>query len=298
MFDASMNNFENVDFNYANWTKWSKQLNNFIVAQGIGEDNDIRRKAVLLHYAGNKVNEIYDTLAADTDTYKQTVDKVSEYLKPCKNIAFDRNNFRSIVQHENESMKDYVIRLRQAGNCCAFDDYSLEQAIIEQIVSKCTSPSLRKKLLELGSGKTLTLDIVSEAASIREQTERQLSEMTVESHYQQDSINLASTSSRRGHPTVNQRHLNRVSRPQSKKVATPENHPYPPIQKMRVPAVDTLSTRIGMTVQQLDKPATLAERLTITAACADQRMRDASLTKESTSSRTTAKLSSPAACVT
>ena len=147
-----MNSFENMELNYLNWTKWVKQVNNFICAQGIDTtQSNARCKAILLHYAGTKINEIFDTLSEDGDDYQVTIDKISAYLKPRKNVAFDRYNFREIAQNQGELMKDYIIRLRLAGATCEFNEYSLDEAIIEQVLSKCNSLALRKSLLDLGS---------------------------------------------------------------------------------------------------------------------------------------------------
>ena len=121
-----MNSFENLELNYLNWTKWVKQVNNFICAQGIDTtQSNARCKAILLHYAGTKINEIFDTLSEDGDDYQVTIDKISAYLKPRKNVAFDRYNFREIAQNQGELMKDYIIRLRLAGATCELSRFRL-----------------------------------------------------------------------------------------------------------------------------------------------------------------------------
>ena len=208
-----MNSFENLELNYLNWTKWVKQVNNFICAQGIDiTQSNARCKAILLHYAGTKINEIFDTLSEDGDDHQVTIDKISAYLKPRKNVAFDRYNFREIAQNQGELMKDYIIRLRLAGATCEFNEYSLDEAIIEQVLSKCNSLALRKSLLDLGSGKKLTIDSVSDTAAIREQTEKQLSKMSSDrqapdtddsAYYGGPPPNRSSTST--------QKHLSRVT---------------------------------------------------------------------------------------
>ena len=49
------------------WTKWLQRFDNYITAMNI--NGDARQKALLLHLAGERVHDIYDTLAANQDTF-------------------------------------------------------------------------------------------------------------------------------------------------------------------------------------------------------------------------------------
>ena len=161
----------------SSWKKWIRDIQNFLVASGIEDDK--RKKATLLHHAGSEINDIFDTLCKEdgSDTFKETVDKITNHLEPKKNTAFNRYSFRSMKQQEGENMKSYVIRLKEASLKCEFDQYSAEEAIIEQIVVNCLSDTLRKKILEAGSGKNITLDTVLNAANVEEETQVQMSEL-------------------------------------------------------------------------------------------------------------------------
>ena len=43
------------------WQKWTERFENLMVAMDVS--NAARKKAVLLHYAGERVHEIFDTLS-------------------------------------------------------------------------------------------------------------------------------------------------------------------------------------------------------------------------------------------
>ena len=65
-----------------------------------------RKKALLLHYAGNEVFKIYETLnlAADESNYDTTKKALEDYFNPKKNKEFKRYEFRNIKQGQNETM--------------------------------------------------------------------------------------------------------------------------------------------------------------------------------------------------
>ena len=159
------------------WKKWTRGIRNFLTATGI--TNDARKKATLLHFAGQKINDIFDTLAEedDSDSFEVTMQKISDHLEPKKNIAFNRYTFRSIKQQEGETTKSYVIRLKEEAMKCEFDKYSVNEAIVEQVVVNSNSDKLRQKLLEAGAGKDLSLETVLSAASVVEETKKQMSEL-------------------------------------------------------------------------------------------------------------------------
>ena len=166
------------DPNIVTWKKWVRGLTNFLLASNITEN--ARMKATLLHLAGADVNDIFDTLAKpdNTDTFEETVKKITDHLEPKQNTSFNRYKFRSAAQKEDESVRNYVIRLKKAAEMCRFNAYSVEQAIIEQVIVSCKSEKLREKLLEEGAGKEITLDEVVNTAGVFEETRQQMSEMT------------------------------------------------------------------------------------------------------------------------
>lgn len=69
-----------------------------------------------------------------SDTFDETVKKITDHLKPKQNIIFNRYTFRSMVQAEDKSLKGYVTRLKDVAEKCEFVKYSTVQSIIEQVV--------------------------------------------------------------------------------------------------------------------------------------------------------------------
>ena len=103
------------------------------------------------------------------DNYKTALEKLTEYFNPCKNIAFERHVFRQAAQSADETMDSYVTRLRTLAKTCQFDT-SLDEMIRGQIIEKCASHGLRRRLLR---ERELTLDNLSPIARSIELADRQ-----------------------------------------------------------------------------------------------------------------------------
>ncbi|CAB4025058.1 Transposon Ty3-I Gag-Pol poly, partial [Paramuricea clavata] len=118
--------------------------NYYIRASGISDQK--QKRAILLHLAGAEIQEIFETLPDTGDDYKTALEKLNEHFNPCKNIAFERHVFRQATQRADESMDAFVTRLRTLAKTCQFDT-SLDEMIRDQVIEKCASNALRRRLL-------------------------------------------------------------------------------------------------------------------------------------------------------
>ena len=134
------------------WKKYVAKLENLFV--GLNIDSKKRKKALLLHYSGDDVFEIYETLnlGADDQNYDDTKTGLDNYFNPKKNKEFERYEFRCLKQMKNETIDQFVTRLRQKSANCEFTDKDAE--IKSQMIQGCASQRLRTKCLE--QDKTLT----------------------------------------------------------------------------------------------------------------------------------------------
>ena len=108
------------------WKKWLQRFENFIVALDI-KDNT-RKRAMLLHYAVDGVQDIFDTLSdtGEAKDYKCAKDKLSEYFSPKINIAYETYKFRQAKQLAGETLDSYHVRLRHLAATCDFPDVERE----------------------------------------------------------------------------------------------------------------------------------------------------------------------------
>jgi len=67
----------------ARWRKWISRLENLFIGLDIKDKK--RQRALLLHYAGEDVNEIFDTLTDTGEDFATAKLKLKEYFAPKKN---------------------------------------------------------------------------------------------------------------------------------------------------------------------------------------------------------------------
>ena len=128
------------------WNKYISKLENLFTGMAI--DAKTHKKALLLHYAGDEVCEIYETLnlCADESNYDATKKALCDYFYPKKNKEFERNEFRNIKQGHNETLDKFATRLRQKTENCDFTDKDCE--IKSQSITGFYSHRLRTNCLE------------------------------------------------------------------------------------------------------------------------------------------------------
>ena len=136
------------------WDRWKTRLQYYIDARGITVDN--RKRALLLHLAGPSIQDIFATLSDTGTSYMKALTALNTYFTPQKSLQFERHTFRQAHQAPNESISQYVTRLRQLGEHCDFDKYSLDEAIKDQLIEHCHSHTLRRRLLREKSTVSLS----------------------------------------------------------------------------------------------------------------------------------------------
>jgi len=140
---------------FPRWERWLRAFDLLVASKNITEVK--RKKAMLLHYGGLDLQDIFYSLpgasAVDNaeDPFAETKRLLNEHFKPKSNVAFERHIFRQIRQNEGETMAQYVTRLRLQAKNCGFKDE--EEEICGQIVEKCVSSEIRRRLLEKGELK-------------------------------------------------------------------------------------------------------------------------------------------------
>lgn len=113
---------------------------------GFGITDDARKKALLLHYAGEDVDDIFQTLTPADTSYAKAKDALDSYFQPKQNVMYETIIFRREKQLKDESVDQYCTRLRKLAERCDFAD--AEREITTQIIEGCTSSQLRRKVLE------------------------------------------------------------------------------------------------------------------------------------------------------
>ena len=111
------------------------------------DDNDARQRALLLHYAGEQVYDIFETLTdtGESDDFDKACEKLTAYFSPKKSIEYEVYVFRKEKQEIGETLDTYHTRLRRLAATCDFTD--IDREIKTQIVQNCSSCRLRRRAL-------------------------------------------------------------------------------------------------------------------------------------------------------
>ncbi|XP_064472857.1 uncharacterized protein K02A2.6-like [Ornithodoros turicata] len=140
------------------WLKWIARFENFLLAANITDP--ARKRAMLLHYAGEEVYDVFQTLPNTETDFDTAVTRLKEHFAPKKNAVFERHIFRQARQDAGETLGQFQVRLRRLAATCEFTD--IEKELVSQIIEGTTSHKLRRaalretditleKLLALGS---------------------------------------------------------------------------------------------------------------------------------------------------
>ncbi|KAJ8977867.1 hypothetical protein NQ317_004776 [Molorchus minor] len=151
-----------------------------------GDPASLGIRALLLHSGGIALQEIFYNLpGANVDSpseeniniFEIALEKLDEFFAPKQSVIYERHIFRLIKQEENEKFDKFLLKLRHQATKCKFRD--LDGNLIDQIVEKCSSRELRKKILALGD--EATLDKIVKEANALEAVNRQMEKFEAKS---------------------------------------------------------------------------------------------------------------------
>ena len=158
-------------------TRFRKYLERFkVYAVAINIKDKARKRALFLHCAGPKVQDIFDTLEDTAEDFKTAGEKLLEYFEPKRHRLFSIYQFRQLVQEEEESYDDYTTRLKQAEAPCEFPKNWLEVEIQMQLIEKGKSKRVRRRLLS----KPHSLQEALDYARAQEMSDKQAKRIEME----------------------------------------------------------------------------------------------------------------------
>ena len=127
------------------WKKWLTRFERLLIATNVTEAK--QQRALLLHYAGPAVDEIFDTLpnTGEDKDYKAAVVALNAYFIPQANSIFEEYNFRQAKQQHGENIDAFHTRLRQLAQTCEIAD--IDKEVKTQMIIGCLSQRLRRQAL-------------------------------------------------------------------------------------------------------------------------------------------------------
>ena len=144
------------------WKRWLTAFELFADGKGLilneeNANNRQRKRALLLYLAGTDVQDIFSTLSdtGDAKNYKKAVDALNAYFVPKVDATYARHFFIQlhVIQAPGETIRQFATRLRRAAKDCDYGT-DTENQIRDEILCKCTSTYIKRKLLEERQGLT------------------------------------------------------------------------------------------------------------------------------------------------
>lgn len=129
--------------------------------------DDGQKKVLLLHFAGVKIQQLFDSLpeiefpngkgpllniieyVPHMTDYEMALIKLNKFFQREKNYTFERHILRQMSQLSDEKIDRFVIRLQKQAKRCNFNDQEKEN-VKDQVISGCRSINLRRELLKKG----------------------------------------------------------------------------------------------------------------------------------------------------
>ena len=138
----------------ARWERWLRAFELFATKKGVKNTN--QKKALLLNTAGVNVQYIYFMLEEEgrSDSYQKAKATLNKYFKLQANVPYERI-FSETIQLAIETVEQFVTILRQKATCEFGEATVVDEQIRVQVISKCLSHKLRRKLLQKGRDLTL-----------------------------------------------------------------------------------------------------------------------------------------------
>ena len=124
---------------------------------------------MLLHLVGEQAREIYHAKGQANDDFDEVKRILTEHFTPQINTEFEVFKFGELKQKENETLDDFVVRLRTQARLCSFGNQAAITAEIrKQVIRGGRCIKLRQKILEADT--PLTLDTILTRARTKEMT--------------------------------------------------------------------------------------------------------------------------------
>ena len=127
------------------WRKWVDRLELYFTGKDIKAK--ARKFALMLHFAGEQVYDVYQTIKDDNDDYDELKRKLEEHFAPKQNTLYETYKLRQEKQLAHESLDHFVTRLKAMAEFCEFGAFK-ERELILQVLFGCKELELRRKILQ------------------------------------------------------------------------------------------------------------------------------------------------------
>ena len=117
-FDYEPDGSENFD---RKWTVWLRRFNIWMTSTELSKKSDKIQITTILAVPGPRVEKVFESnKVTGTKIYKDAVALLTTHSAPKKDIVFSTVKFRQLAQMKQESIAQFVQRLRVFAVDCEF----------------------------------------------------------------------------------------------------------------------------------------------------------------------------------
>ena len=106
-------------------------------------------------WSHDRANPLYAWQHGEDSDYAAAIYALNAHFTPKVNSTYARHTSRQLQQNAGETVVQFASRLKRYANDCEYGT-DMDNQILDEILHKCQSGYLRRKLLEEGPGLTLT----------------------------------------------------------------------------------------------------------------------------------------------
>ena len=159
-----------------NWKVFKEAYTDFATATELTNKDDEIQAATLKTVMGKECRQILSRLElsnADKKRPNKILEKLEEYFAPTRNVLYERYLFHAAQQQCNETVDQFMIRLRHLAETCKFGALH-DEMLRDRLVLGCRDKGARARLFR---EKDCSLKKALEALQISEATQEQLKDM-------------------------------------------------------------------------------------------------------------------------
>ena len=148
---ASVSRVPEFDAAIESFGAYSRRLEQYFVANGVGEGDAPKRRAILLSAVGASTFSLLEDLIAPAPaadkSFQELMKILTDHFEPQQSPIVSRFRFHSCTRDAGESVSSFLARLRKLAKPCKFESSQLDEMLRDRLVCGIQHERLQSRLL-------------------------------------------------------------------------------------------------------------------------------------------------------
>ncbi|UYV62382.1 K02A2.6-like, partial [Cordylochernes scorpioides] len=172
-----------------NWRYFKSHWRNFSIATGLDNKEDKLKVATLLSIIGKEAYNIFEHLDLSDEQRNNSdeiINALTQHFTPKINIIYERSIFNQTNQETNESIEQYICRLRKLSSTCNYGAMT-EEMIRDRLVLGIIDKQTKRQLI---TDPQLTLQKAIDVCKANESANKQIENLTKNTQEEVNKLNI------------------------------------------------------------------------------------------------------------